>query len=114
MNRKQQLQYKDQFLSHVSHELRTPLTCAHQFVTIVLDGLAGPISAEQRDHLETALGSIHQFTHMIGGLLDATRAESGKNTHRAALCCGRRRGGAGGCHDAAHRQGKAGQPGSDR
>ena len=78
MNRKQQLQYKDQFLSHVSHELRTPLTCAHQFVTIVLDGLAGPISAEQRDHLETALGSIHQLRTMIGGLLDATRAESGK------------------------------------
>jgi signal transduction histidine kinase len=78
MNRKQQLQYKDQFLSHVSHELRTPLTCAHQFVTIVLDGLAGPISAEQRDHLETALLSVNQLRTMIGGLLDATRAESGK------------------------------------
>ena len=78
MNRKQQLQYKDQFLSHISHELRAPLTCAHQFVTIVLDGLSGPISSEQRDHLETALGSIDQLRAMIGGLLDATRAESGK------------------------------------
>jgi signal transduction histidine kinase len=78
MNRKQQLLYKDQFLSHVSHELRTPLTCAHQFVTIVLDGLAGPISSEQRDHLETALASIIQLRTMIGGLVDATRAESGK------------------------------------
>ena len=78
MNRKQQLQYKDELLSHVSHELRTPLTCAHQFVTIVLDGLAGPISAEQRDHLETALLSVNQLRAMIGGLLDATRAESGK------------------------------------
>ena len=78
MNRKQQLQYKDQLLSHVSHELRTPLTCAHQFVTIVLDGLAGAISYEQRDHLETALDSINQLRTMIGGLLDATRVESGK------------------------------------
>ncbi len=78
MNRKQQLLHKDQFLSHVSHELRTPLTCAHQFVTIVLDGLAGPISSEQRDHLETALASIIQLRTMIGGLVDATRAESGK------------------------------------
>jgi signal transduction histidine kinase len=78
LNRKQQLQYKDQFLSHVSHELRTPLTCAHQFVTIVLDGLAGPITSEQRDHLETALLSVNQLRAMIGGLLDATRAESGK------------------------------------
>jgi signal transduction histidine kinase len=78
MNRKQQLQYKDELLSHVSHELRTPLTCAHQFVTIVLDGLTGPISFEQRDHLETALGSIVQLRTMIDGLLDATRVESGK------------------------------------
>jgi signal transduction histidine kinase len=78
MNRKQQLLYKDQLLSHVSHELRTPLTCAHQFVTIVLDGLAGPINSEQRDHLETALLSVNQLRTMIGGLLDATRAESGK------------------------------------
>jgi signal transduction histidine kinase len=78
MSRKQQLQYKDQFLSHVSHELRTPLTCAHQFVTIVLDGLAGPISSEQSEHLETALGSINQLGTMIGGLLDSARAEFGK------------------------------------
>ena len=85
MNRKQQLQYKDELLSHVSHELRTPLTCAHQFVTIVLDGLAGPISSEQRDHLETALLSVNQLRAMIGGLLDATRVESGKI--RIDPCC---------------------------
>jgi DNA-binding response OmpR family regulator len=33
MSRKQQLEFKNQFLSHVSHELRTPLTCIHQYVT---------------------------------------------------------------------------------
>ncbi len=41
MSRRQQLQFKNEFLSHVSHELRTPLTCIHQFVTLMLDGLAG-------------------------------------------------------------------------
>jgi signal transduction histidine kinase len=78
MSRKQQLQFKDQFLSHVSHELRTPLTCAHQFVTILLDELAGPITPEQRDHLETVLRSVNQLRVMISDLIDATRAESGK------------------------------------
>src|SRR5579863_8010094 len=53
MSRHQQLEFKNQFLSHVSHELRTPLTSIHQFVTILLDGLAGEISPEQRDHLKT-------------------------------------------------------------
>jgi len=78
MSRKQQLQFKDEFLSHVSHELRTPLTSIHQFVTILLDGLAGNIPAEQREHLGTVLGSTNQLLAMIDDLLEATRAESGK------------------------------------
>ncbi len=80
MSRKQQLQFKDQFLSHVSHELRTPLTCIHQFVTILLDELAGPVLPEQREHLETVLRSVNQLRNMIGDLLDASRTESGKTT----------------------------------
>jgi signal transduction histidine kinase len=78
MSRLQQLEFKNQFLSHVSHELRTPLTCIHQFVTILLDGLAGDINPEQRYHLGTVLSSVHQLRAMIRDLLEATRAESGK------------------------------------
>jgi phosphoserine phosphatase RsbU/P len=78
ISRRQQLQFKDQFLSHVSHELRTPLTCIHQFVTILLDGLAGAVSAEQREHLETVLRSVNQLRTMISDLLEASRTESGK------------------------------------
>src|SRR5271165_5220343 len=78
MSRRQQLEFKNQFLSHVSHELRTPLTCIHQFVTILLDGLAGEINPEQRYHLDTVLNSVHQLRAMIRDLLEATRAESGK------------------------------------
>ena len=33
--RTNQMQFKDEFLSHVSHELRSPLTAIHQFVTIL-------------------------------------------------------------------------------
>jgi signal transduction histidine kinase len=78
MSRHQQLEFKNQFLSHVSHELRTPLTCIYQFVTILLDGLAGDINTEQRYHLGTVLNSVHQLRAMIRDLLEATRAESGK------------------------------------
>jgi signal transduction histidine kinase len=74
---KQQLEFKNQFLSHVSHELRTPLTCIHQYVTLLVDGLAGPIAPEQSDHLKTVLKSVNQLHAMIRDLLEATRAESG-------------------------------------
>jgi signal transduction histidine kinase len=78
ISRKQQLDFKNQFLSHVSHELRTPLTCIHQYVTLMLDGLAGPVAPEQSDHLKTVLRSVNQLHAMIRDLLEATRAESGK------------------------------------
>jgi two-component system, sensor histidine kinase and response regulator len=78
MSRKQQLEFKNQFLSHVSHELRTPLTSIHQFVSILFDGLAGEVSAEQRDHLKTVLKSVNQLGAMVRDLLEASRAESGK------------------------------------
>ena len=77
-SRRQQLQFKDEFLSHVSHEMRTPLTSIHQFASILFDGLAGPVPAEQREHLETILKSVTQLQGMIHDLLETTRAVSGK------------------------------------
>ena len=76
--RKEQLVMKDRILSHVSHELRTPLTALHQFVTILLDGLAGNINAEQKEYLEIALKNANQLNEMIEDLLDSTRIDSGK------------------------------------
>ncbi len=78
ITQKQQLEFKNQFLSHVSHELRTPLTCIHQYVTLLLDGLAGPMAPDQNDHLKTILKSVNQLHAMIRDMLEATRAESGK------------------------------------
>ncbi len=78
VTRKQQIEFKNRFLSHVSHELRTPLTCIHQYVTLLLDGLAGPMARDQIDHLKTVLRSVNQLHAMIRDLLEATRADSGK------------------------------------
>ncbi len=75
---KKQIEFKNQFLSHVSHELRTPLTCIHQYVTLLLDGLAGTVTPDQADHLKTVLKSVNQLHAMIRDLLEAARAESGK------------------------------------
>jgi len=87
MSRKQQLEFKNRFLSHVSHELRTPLTCIHQYVTILLDGLAGDMTPDQRGHLGTVLKSVNQLGAMVHDLLEAARVESGKISLEPCCVC---------------------------
>jgi len=74
--RQQQLRVKDRFLSQVSHELRTPLAAIHQFVTILLDGLAGSLASEQREYLDIALRNTNQLRTMVADLLEVTRAQT--------------------------------------
>ncbi len=80
---RKQLRMKDEFLSHVSHELRLPLSVIHQFVTILLDGLAGGLIPEQREYLGIALGNVNRLRSMVDELLEVTRAETGKLTVEA-------------------------------
>jgi sigma-B regulation protein RsbU (phosphoserine phosphatase) len=76
--RQQQLKIKDQFLSHISHELRSPLAVIHQFVTILLDRIAGDLTPEQNEYLGIILRNVNQLRKMIEELLEVTRAETGK------------------------------------
>jgi signal transduction histidine kinase len=76
--RMDQLQFKDEFLSHVSHELRSPLTAIYQFVTILQDGLAGQVNPEQHQHLEIVLRNVKQLRAMIDDLLEVTSVQAGK------------------------------------
>jgi signal transduction histidine kinase len=73
-----QLRLKDEFLSHVSHELRSPLTAIYQFVTILLDGLAGEVQPEQAEYLRITLRNVRQLESMIADLLEVTRIQEGK------------------------------------
>jgi signal transduction histidine kinase len=76
--RNQQVQMRDEFLSHVSHELRSPLTSIYSFSTIIADGLAGPISSQQDEYLQIVLRNVRQLKSMIDDLLEVTQAQAGK------------------------------------
>src|ERR1700738_3633174 len=78
--RTHQMKFQDEFLSHVSHELRSPLTAIYQFVTILLDRLAGDLNLEQHEYLEIVLRNVKQLQSMINDLLDVTRVQAGKLT----------------------------------
>jgi signal transduction histidine kinase len=74
----QQIQFKDQFLSHVSHELRSPLTAIRQFVTILLDRLAGELNGEQDQYLGVVLRNVKQLQSMIDDLFEVSGIGAGK------------------------------------
>jgi signal transduction histidine kinase len=76
--RRHQMEFKDEFLSHVSHELRSPLTAVRQFVSILLDGLAGDLNPEQRQYLEIVLRNVKQLHSMINDLFEVSGIQAGK------------------------------------
>ncbi|MBI5137950.1 MAG: response regulator [Nitrospirae bacterium] len=62
----------------VSHELKTPLTVAREFADILIEGLAGPLGAEQAEYLGIIRASCDHMATMINDLLDSSRIENGK------------------------------------
>src|SRR5207248_8259843 len=66
------------FYHTLSHELKTPLTSAREFISIVMDGLAGELNETQLEYLGLARESCNQLRICINALFDATRLETGK------------------------------------
>ena len=66
------------FYHTLAHELKTPLTAAREFVSIVMDQIAGPVNGDQQEYLGTAKACCDQIKTYIDDLLDMTRLETGK------------------------------------
>jgi two-component system sensor histidine kinase BarA len=69
---------KSNFLATMSHELRTPLTSVIGYAEMMAEGLAGPVSSEQREYLTTILGKADQLLGVITAVLDVSSLESGQ------------------------------------
>jgi signal transduction histidine kinase len=63
---------KDEFLANISHELRTPLTAVMGYISLMQEGLAGPITEEQQHTLEHVKDSSEHLLTLIGDLLELT------------------------------------------
>jgi two-component system, sensor histidine kinase and response regulator len=80
---------KSQFLAIMSHELRTPLNAIIGFTGTLLMKLAGPLTAEQENQLQTVRTSARHLLSLINDLLDMAKIESGKVVlDRQPVSCG--------------------------
>jgi signal transduction histidine kinase len=68
---------KDEFLANISHELRTPLTAVLGYLSLMQEGLAGPINDEQRRTLDQVREASEELLALIGDLLELTALKRG-------------------------------------
>jgi len=68
---------KDEFVSTVSHEFKTPLTTITGFLSVMLDGEAGPVTEQQLKFLQIAKSAAKRLAVLVSDLLDLSRLESG-------------------------------------
>ncbi len=69
---------KSDFLANMSHELRTPLNSIIGFSQALGQGLAGPVSKDQKEYLDDILESGKHLLGIINEILDLAKIEAGK------------------------------------
>ncbi len=69
---------KSEFLASMSHELRTPINAIVGYSTLLLEGMFGTLSDEQRDPLDRTRAAADHLRALIDDILDLARIEAGK------------------------------------
>jgi PAS domain S-box-containing protein len=69
---------KSQFLANMSHEFRTPLNAILGYTHMLLNGVTGSISDNQRKSLTRIDSNSRHLLALINDILDITRIEAGR------------------------------------
>ncbi len=69
---------KSEFLAIMSHELRTPLTAIIGFSELMMEGVMGDMTDEQKESVHEVLNNGADLLELINGLLDLAKIDSGK------------------------------------
>ncbi|HEX3901554.1 MAG TPA: ATP-binding protein [Polyangia bacterium] len=68
---------KNAFIANMSHEIRTPLNSVLALTELLRDGVAGPLTIDQRKYLQVIERNGQALLHLINDVLDLSRIETG-------------------------------------
>lgn len=71
---------KAEFVSMASHELKTPLNVILGYLTLLDDGVYGPLNDKQRDVIHTLERQSHALNRLVRQLLDVSKYDAGGAT----------------------------------
>ncbi|MEN6438154.1 MAG: ATP-binding protein [Syntrophobacter sp.] len=77
---------KSDFTAHVSHELRTPLTAIREGTALLLEGIPGPITENQREILDVVRNHSQRLFQSITSILDLSKMEAEMMDYEFTLC----------------------------
>jgi signal transduction histidine kinase len=70
-------QTAQRFVEDVSHEFRTPLTVVKGYTEAIAEGLAGPITEQQKEFLGYVTDRTRDLAQMVDDLLDTSKLRAG-------------------------------------
>ena len=65
------------FVDHAAHDFRTPLTVIMEYVSILREGLAGELDAQQRRMLDVCADRADDLKNMVNDMLDVSKLSAG-------------------------------------
>ena len=68
---------KNAFIANMSHEIRTPLNSVLALTQLLREGVAGPLTVDQRKYLQVIERNGQALLHLINDVLDLSRIEAG-------------------------------------
>jgi len=67
----------ERFMDDVSHDFRSPLTVIREFALIIADGIDGPVTPQQKEHVGIIVNAVDDLARMVDDLLDSSRLRAG-------------------------------------
>lgn len=75
---KQLEELKEEFVFIAAHELRTPVTAIKGYLSMVMDGDAGPVSDSVKEFIHKVIDANQRLIQLVNDLLQVARSDAGR------------------------------------